>query len=912
MAFTKLEPTGVNTSATFTFSNLVITGTFETQSNLNLGDVSNISIAGGTSGYVLSTDGSGALSWVAQTGGGGGGDYSNSNVAAYLPTYTGNFTAGNISSTGNITAAYFIGNGSTLSGLSGANVTGAVSSATTAETVTTNTQPNITSVGTLSSLTVNNDITANGTLVSNFSAGDEGGEIRLALAQTNTTLNTSVTIDINQNRLRIFESGGTNRGGYFDITALAAGVGTDLLAGGSGGYANSNVASYLPTYTGNFTAGNVSATGNITSAYFVGNGAPLTDLNASNIASGTIPTGVLGNSTVYVGTTSIALNRSSGSQSLTGVSIDGSAGSATIAGTVTTNAQPNITSVGSLNGLTVNGTADFSGASNVSLGPVANVHISGGTSGQYLQTDGTGTLSWATVSGGGGGSNISNGTSNVNIASSGGNITASVNGNADVVVVTGTGANVNGYLSVSGALSTGGGSGGSLSGANVISANYFVGNGFNLTDIAGSNVTGYVSLSSTANVASTVTTNAQPNITSVGALSSLNVTGLVTATAGGIKVGNLQDATGTNTIQLMNSDIVVTGNISAGGGGTGNVTATYFIGNGSQLTGLPATYANSNVETYLPTYTGDLSPSNLVVSSSANLGAVGNVIITGGSSGYVLSTDGSGTLSWVEQSGGGGGGSSISNGTSNLNIAASGGNITASVGGNANIIVVTGTGANVNGYLAVSGSFTTGTGTGGTIAGANAITANYFVGSGSFLTDISSLGNGNSNVSIASAGSNVAVGVSGTANVAIFTNTGANINGNLSVSGTLSAGVGSGGSITGANSITANYFVGKRYAETVVNGGTTSGTLTPDVNQGTIFKYTLNGAVTINALGNAVAGTSVTLILTQDATGSRALTSTMKFAGASKTLTTTANAIDIMSVFYDGTTYYAALSKGYA
>jgi hypothetical protein len=38
---------------------------------------------------------------------------------------------------------------------------------------------------------------------------------------------------------------------------------------------------------------------------------------------------VLGNSTVYIGTTGIALNRTSGSQTLNGVSIDGSAGSAT-------------------------------------------------------------------------------------------------------------------------------------------------------------------------------------------------------------------------------------------------------------------------------------------------------------------------------------------------------------------------------------------------------------------------------------------------------------------------------------------------------------------------------------------------------------------------------------------------------
>jgi hypothetical protein len=45
--------------------------------------------------------------------------------------------------------------------------------------------------------------------------------------------------------------------------------------------------------------------------------------------SGTIPSAVLGNSTVYVGSTAILLNRATGSQTLTGVSIDGSSASTT-------------------------------------------------------------------------------------------------------------------------------------------------------------------------------------------------------------------------------------------------------------------------------------------------------------------------------------------------------------------------------------------------------------------------------------------------------------------------------------------------------------------------------------------------------------------------------------------------------
>lgn len=42
--------------------------------------------------------------------------------------------------------------------------------------------------------------------------------------------------------------------------------------------------------------------------------------NASNITSGTLSTSVLGNSTLYIGTTATALNRASGNQALTGIS----------------------------------------------------------------------------------------------------------------------------------------------------------------------------------------------------------------------------------------------------------------------------------------------------------------------------------------------------------------------------------------------------------------------------------------------------------------------------------------------------------------------------------------------------------------------------------------------------------------
>ena len=47
------------------------------------------------------------------------GTYSNADVAAFLPTYTGNITAANLSATGNIQGQYILGNGAFLTGIAG-------------------------------------------------------------------------------------------------------------------------------------------------------------------------------------------------------------------------------------------------------------------------------------------------------------------------------------------------------------------------------------------------------------------------------------------------------------------------------------------------------------------------------------------------------------------------------------------------------------------------------------------------------------------------------------------------------------------------------------------------------------------------------------------------------------------------
>jgi hypothetical protein len=65
----------------------------------------------------------------------------------------------------------------------------------------------------------------------------------------------------------------------------------------------------------------------------------------------------------------------------------------------------------------------------------------------------------------------------------------------------------------------------------------------------------------------------------------------------------------------------------------GNVTANYFIGNGSQLTGM---YGNTNVAAYLPGYTGQLNRVTIIsasgnIDTSANINVTGNIYAT-----YVL------------------------------------------------------------------------------------------------------------------------------------------------------------------------------------------------------------------------------------------------------------------------------------
>jgi len=979
--YTNAQP---NITSVGTLTNLISTGTVNLTgaSNVALGPVSNVKITGGTEGYVLQTDGAGNLSWSAPASGSG---ISNGNSNVNIPSANGNINltavgnttlivtgtganiSGTLNATGNITvgnanlgnlatANFFSGAGNNLSNISGANVTGQVGNALISGTVYTNAQPNITSVGTLTDVSVSGNGVFGGNLTVN-------GTLTYINSTTLSISDPIINLQTGPNGAAPVSNTGKDVGtalNYYDTSAKIAWMGWDVSNAEIAFGSNVGISSEVVTFTSlaNIRSGNAQLGNSVTANYFVGNGSLLTGITSNGISNGNsninIPTAngninltAVGNTTLIVtgtganisGTANVTGNLTAGNiiagsgsggnitnanvisantftaignissgnanlgnaaianffigsgnnlSNISAANISGQVSNALVAGTVYTNAQPNITSVGSLTGLTVSnatGVVDFTTTANVTLGAVANLHISGGSTGQYLQTDGSGNLSWSTVAGGST-SNISNGNSNVNIPAANGNINFSAVGNANVVVITGTGANISGTANVTGNLTAGNitagaGSGGSIIGANLISANYFTGtlaNGNSNVNIPSAN--GNINFSAVGNANVVVITGTGANISGTA-----NITGNLTA-----------------------------GNIIAGNGSGGNITNANVIS------------ANTLIA---------LTSANFVSASNVNLGVVGNVKITGGTTGQYLQTDGTGNLSWSTVTSGST--SNISNGNSNVNIPAANGNINFSAVGNANVVVITGTGANISGTAnvtgnLVAGNITAGAGSGGSIIGANLISANYFTGAlangnsnvnipsangnvnitavgnttlivtgtganvsgtlkvtgqsnlgavgnvvitggttGQYLqTDgagnlswstvatgsTSNISNGNSNVNIPSANGNINFSAVGNANVVVITGTGANISGTANVTGNLTAGnitagAGTGGSITGGNLVSANYFTGTLTTNAqpnITSVGSLTG-LTVSNSTGTI-DFTTTANVTLGAVAN--------------------------------------------------------------
>jgi len=233
-----------------------------------------------------------------------------------------------------------------------------------------------------------------------------------------------------------------------------------------------------------------------------------------------------------------------------------------------------------------------------------------------------------------------------------------------------------------------------------------------------------------------------------------------------------------NVLTISSTGTVTTGTASV----TGNITGSYIFGNGSQLTGLPATYGNSDVATFMAAFgsntistTGSITSGNVtggnlltggIVSATGNV--TGNYILGNGSqlSGVITTVDAN-TLT----------GNTLSSNVVTSSLTSVGTLGSLSVTGNVNsgnlrtagLISATGniTGGNVSGTnltgtittaaqtnitsvgtltsVSVSGNTTSGNIlTGGLVSATGNVTGNYFIGNGSQLTGvIASSGAGN-------------------------------------------------------------------------------------------------------------------------------------------------------------------------
>ena len=241
-------------------------------------------------------------------------------------------------------------------------------------------------------------------------------------------------------------------------------------------------------------------------------------------------------------------------------------------------------------------------AGNLLLGDVANIKITGGTNGYVLQTDGTGNLDWTAMTGGGG--NGTPGGSNTQIQY---NDAGTFGGNSGF-----TFNEVTGNVAIPGNLSVTG------------------------------NIIGSITNSNFANFAGNVTVSTQPNITSLGTLINLSVTGNLTS--GNANLGNLAIA------NYFSGDGGLLSNLSTGTGisnGTSNINIPLANGNivasvngnanifvitdtGANVNGTFRSTGNANVgnlsTTGLSTTNANVT-STLIVGSQAN---IANLTITSG------------------------------------------------------------------------------------------------------------------------------------------------------------------------------------------------------------------------------------------------------------------------------------------
>ena len=434
------------------------------------------------------------------------------------------FGNGTINANGNITANYLLGNGSALSSITGANVTGYVPNANVANTVSVGAQPNITSATNLASI---------GTITTGVWQGSPIQPSYVATLNQNTTgYAATVSVSSQPNITQVsnsFTQLTFASNGSITMSGISSQIaGANLL---SGTYLNGTLTTPAqPNITSLGTLQSLSVSGAISGATVNGNGSGLNSLSGPNV----------------IGTVANA------NYALYAQQLVGGAGAST-AVTVTANAQPNITSVGTLTGLVVSGNITGANLNGNHFGNGAGLtNINGANV--------TGTVPYAAVANSVAGANVSGPVANATYASQAGSLTAGVNATTANTVTNASQPNITtatnlvtvgtlNSLAVNGTIYTAGSFSGNGSGISYILAASVSGTVANAAyatsagSVSGANVIGAVpsaTIATSATTAGTVTTNAQPNITSVGTLTSLSVNGNITgANINGNFFGNL-------------------------------------------------------------------------------------------------------------------------------------------------------------------------------------------------------------------------------------------------------------------------------------------------------------------------------------------------------------------------------------
>ena len=395
------------------------------------------------------------------------------------------------------------------------------------------------------------------------------------------------------------------------------------------------------------------------------------------------------------------------------------------------------------------------------------------------------------------GDKITNGTTSVEIPVANGNVNFTIGGSTNVVVVTATGGFVTGVVSATG----------NITGSNLNAA------GLSLSSnvISALNSTSAITTSANVSANNFIATNfinSSGNISGANLTASGSMSAIGNATAGNILTPGVLSASGNiiganiSTIGLISA----TGNIIGGGTLTssGNITAPGVINSAgnSQIQFINTGNLSANIILYQEGANGNVTVrvgesategfglySSGVIGAIGNLTTIANIIGNNISSTNIISAAGNITGSYFLGNGSqltGIDATSIQNGTSNVRVVSSGGNVAVGVGGTSNVAVYATTGEYVTGLISASGNI---------ITTAN-ISGGYILGNGSLLTgiDATSIQNGTSNVRVVSSGGNVAIGVGGTSNVAVYATTGEYVTGVVSASG----------NITGGNLITGN------------------------------------------------------------------------------------------------------------